>query len=79
MIKAKSHIKYRDLTLAESPRPYSNKPPVEVVLGESVLHRSGRLVSDAKYDVAVDIERYRYGGMPEEFLNVLGMNAPAKE
>ena len=48
-------------------------------LGESILHRSGRLVSDARYDVAVDIERYRYGGVPEEFLNVLGMNTPAKE
>ncbi len=28
IIKAKSRIKYRDLTFAESPLPYSNKPPI---------------------------------------------------
>jgi hypothetical protein len=29
--------------------------------------------------MAVDIQRDRHGGVPEEFLNVLGMNTPAKE
>ena len=29
--------------------------------------------------MAVDVERYRSGGVPEEFLNVLGMNTLAKE
>ena len=45
-------------------------------LRQRVLHRGG-LVAHTGWHVAVGIECYRYGGVPEKLLDELGMNGEA--